>query len=116
VAQTNNFFVYQAEIKEKKPIRILDKKGFIRAQRADGKAVVTKVAAYRNGVAKLWEEMAVYTADAILRPDYYICVGARMMDFSGSGELDQTLMLMEVEMQTLDANDETIIVAAKAQL
>jgi N-methylhydantoinase A/oxoprolinase/acetone carboxylase beta subunit len=116
VAQTNNFFVYQAEIKEKKPIRILDKKGFIRAQRADGKAVVTKVAAYRNVVAKLWEEMAVYTADAILRPDYYICVGARMMDFSGSGELDQTLMLMEVEMQTLDANDETIIVAAKAQL
>ena len=75
-----------------------------------------KAASYRNAVSQLWEEMAVYTADAILRPDYYICAGARVMDFSGTGELDQVLMLMDIEMQTLDPNEEVIIVAAKAQL
>lgn len=116
VAQTGNFFVYQTDAKDKRPVRILDKKGFIKVQRTDGKALLTKAAAYRNAVSKLWEEMAVYTADAILRPDYYICAGARVMDFSGTGELDQVLMLMDIEMQTLDPNEETIIVAAKAQL
>ena len=110
VAQTGNFFVYQTDV------RILDKKGFIKVQRTDAKAKTAKVASYRNAVSTLWEEMAVYTADAILRPDYYICAGARVMDFSGTGELDQVLMLMEIEMQILDPNDEVIVVAAKAQL
>lgn len=116
VAKTPNFFVFQTAQKEKKPVRILDKKGFIKVQRSDGISVVTKATAYRNAVSKLWEDLAVYTADAILRPDYYICVGARVMDFSGTGELDQVLMLMEVEMQTVDPNEEVIIVGAKAQL
>ena len=90
--------------------------GFIKVQRSDGTAIVTKAASYRNAVSKLWEDLAVYTADAILRPDYYICVGARVMDFGGTGELDQVLMLMEIEMQTVDPNEEVIIVGAKAQL
>lgn len=115
-AKTPNFFVYQTDVKEKHPIRILDKKGFIKVQRSDGTAIVTKAASYRNAVSKLWEDLAVYTADAILRPDYYICVGARVMDFGGTGELDQVLMLMEIEMQTVDPNEEVIIVGAKAQL
>ena len=96
-----------------KTIRILDKKGFIKVQRTDGIAVTAKVASYRSAVTKLWEELAVYKADAILRPDYYICAGARVMDFNGSGELEQVLMLMDVEMQSLDPNTEVVIVGAK---
>ena len=115
-AKTPNFFVFQSDAKDKHPIRILDKKGFIKVQRSDGTAVVTKAASYRNAVSRLWEDLAVYTADAILRPDYYICVGARVMDFGGTGELDQVLMLMEIEMQTVDPNEEVIIVGAKAQI
>ena len=115
-AKTPNFFVFQNDAKDKHPIRILDKKGFIKVQRSDGTAVVTKAASYRNAVSKLWEDLAVYTADAILRPDYYICVGARVMDFGGTGELDQVLMLMEIEMQIVDPNEEVIIVGAKAQI
>ena len=67
-------------------------------------------------VSKLWEELAVYKADAILRPDYYICAGARVMDFNGSGELEQVLMLMDVEMQSLDPNAEIVVVGAKSQV
>lgn len=37
-----------------------------------------------------------------LRPDYYICAGARVMDFSGSVDLDKIMMLMEVEMQMIN--------------
>ena len=61
----------------------------------------------------MWEELAVYKADAIMRPDYYICVGGRVMDFSGSVELEQIMMLMELDMQMADPNEDVIIVGAK---
>lgn len=113
---TRNFFVYGLDRKNKHPLRILDKKGFIKVQRNDGKAVLCKAAAYRSVVARLWEELAIYQQDAILRPDYYICVGARVMDFSGSVDLDKILMLMEVEMNMVNTADDIIIVGAKNSL
>ena len=48
--------------------------------------------------------------------DYYICAGARVMDFSGSVDLDKIMMLMEVEMQMIDPGDDVIIVGAKNSL
>lgn len=116
VCQISNFYVYQAVEKNRKPLRILDKKGFIKVQRTDGVAVATKAASYRSVVSRLWEELAIYKADAILRPDYYVCAGARVMDFNGSGELEQVLMLMDVEMQSIDPNEEVVIVGAKSQV
>ena len=97
-------------------MRILDKKGLIKDQRTDGVAVAAKAASYRSVVSRLWEELAIYKADAILRPDYYVCAGARVMDFNGSGELEQVLMLMDVEMQSIDPNEEVVIVGAKSQV
>ena len=58
----------------------------------------------------------IYQQDAILRPDYYICAGARVMDFSGSVDLDKIMMLMEVEMQMINPSDDVIIVGAKNSL
>lgn len=116
VGQTPSFYVYNIEVKGKKPLRILDKKGFIKVQRTDGEAVLAKAASYRSVVSKMWEELAIFKADAILRPDYYLCVGARVMDFNGTGELEQILMLMEVEMQMVDTGDDIIIVGARNQL
>ena len=113
---TKNFFVFGMDRKGKHPVRILDKKGFIKVQRNDGKAVLTKAGSYRNIVSQLWEELAIYQQDAILRPDYYICAGARVMDFSGSVDLDKIMMLMEVEMQMINPGDDVIIVGAKNSL
>ena len=116
VGQTPNFYVYNMDVKGRQPLRILDKKGFIKVQRNDGEVVLAKATSYRSVVSRMWEEMAIFKADAILRPDYYICVGARVMDFNGTGELEQILMLMDVEMQMIDGSDHIIIVGAKNQL
>ena len=116
VGQTPNFYVYNMEVKGRQPLRILDKKGFIKVQRNDGQVVLTRATSYRSVVSGMWEELAIFKADAILRPDYYICVGARVMDFNGTGELEQILMLMDVEMQMIDGSDQIIIVGAKNQL
>ena len=98
------------------PLRILDKKGFIKVQRTDGKIVMCKATSYRSVVSSMWEELSIFKADSILRPDYYICVGARVMDFNGSVDLEQILMLMDVEMQMVDGSEDIIVVGAKNQL
>ncbi len=116
IGKTKHFYVFNTEKKGKKPLRILDKKGFIKVQRNDGEVVIAKAGAYRNIVTKMWEELAIYKADTILRPDYYICAGARVMDFNGSTELDQILMLMDMDMQMLDMGEDVIIVGAKNQI
>lgn len=116
VGQTDNFYVYSAEDKGKAALRILDKKGFIKVQRNDGKVMMCNASSYRSIVSAMWEELSIFKADAILRPDYYICVGARVMDFNGSIDLDQILMLMDVEMQMVDNNDEVIVVGARNML
>lgn len=85
-------------------------------QCADGQAVQCKVGSYRSVVTKMWEDLAVYKADAILRPDYYICAGARVMDFSGSVALEQILMLMDVEMQTVESDQEVILIGSRNAL
>ncbi|MDL2324918.1 hydantoinase/oxoprolinase family protein [Ruminococcaceae bacterium OttesenSCG-928-A16] len=115
VAATEQFRVYttKEQQKNRSPLRIVDKKGFIKVQCADGVAIKTNAGGYRATVTNLWEELAVYKADMIMRPDYYICVGSRVMDFGGSIDLDQIIMLMEMDMQAANANDDVIIVGAK---
>ena len=116
VGQTKNFYVYNTENKGRMTLRILDKKGFIKFRRTDGKIVMCKATSYRSVVSSMWEELSIFKADSILRPDYYICVGARVMDFNGSVDLEQILMLMDVEMQMVDGSEDIIVVGAKNQL
>ena len=68
------------ERKGKHPVRILDKKGFIKVQRNDGKALLCKAGSYRNVVSQMWEELAIYQQDAICAGLLYLR-GARVMDF-----------------------------------
>ena len=110
------FYVFSCEKKNENPLRILDRKGFIKVQRNDGIAEIVQAKAYQDVVNQIWEDLAVYKADSVLRPDYYLCVGPRVMDFSGSVDLANILMLMEVEMQSLDPDEEIIIVGAKNQI
>ena len=103
---------------EKENIRFVFwiKKDLSKCREMMEKLFFVKAGSYRNVVSQMWEELAIYQQDAILRPDYYICAGARVMDFSGSVDLDKIMMLMEVEMQMINPSDDVIIVGAKNSL
>lgn len=92
-------------------VRILDTKGFIKVQRGRAMAIKTTAGAYLDAVKKLWEDMAVYQTELIARPDYYLCMGARVMDFSAT-DFDQLELLMDIEVSTLEPDFELIVVAA----
>lgn len=92
-------------------VRIVDTKGFIKVQRGNAMAIKTTAKDYLEAVKTLWNDMAVYQTELIARPDYYLCMGARVMDFSAT-DFDQLELLMDIEVSTLDGDTELIIVAA----
>lgn len=116
IAQNQFFYVYTALKGHQNPVRIVDKKGFIRVQRTNGCAKICTANEYANVVTFLYEEMATYNADSILRPDYYLCVGGRIIDVDGTNELTQVLMLLDIEISLVDPDEKIIVVCAKNQL
>ncbi|MDT2573158.1 hydantoinase/oxoprolinase family protein [Enterococcus raffinosus] len=108
---TDYFNIYGTSTKKGNGIRVIDKKGFIRVQREHAEVVKTTIQSYFEVVNQLWESMANYQSDLIIRPDYYFCVGPRLLDFS-STDFSQLTMLMEIEMSEIMGTDEIIIIAA----
>lgn len=98
------------------PVRILDKNGFIKVQRKDAKAVLVKACDYQKTVTDFWEQMAVFGTDGIIRPDFYICMESRVMDFAGSAALESILMIMDTEVQMLEPDAEIAVIGAKNKL
>ncbi|CCV63956.1 putative N-methylhydaintoinase A [Alteracholeplasma palmae J233] len=113
--KTKYFYVFEKDNKSGRALRIIDKKGFIRVQRGNGISVKTTVENYLEVVKDLWEKMASYQAEVILRPDYYVCAGPRLMDFS-SIHFEQLALLMDTQLSDLDENEEVIIIAANAEV
>jgi N-methylhydantoinase A len=112
--KTDYFYVFGGKAQkpgQSMPIRILDKKGFIRVQRGSARAEKVKASDYLSVVEKFWEEMADYQSELIARPDFYLCIGARVMDFSAI-DLEQLELLMDIEVSDLDPDSEIIVVGA----
>ncbi|MCD8098401.1 MAG: hydantoinase/oxoprolinase family protein [Lachnospiraceae bacterium] len=113
--QTDKFYVYQGVSKNKQPIRIVDKKGFIKVQCSNGSVVKCSVGEYRDYVKQLWEDAAIYKADTIIRPDYFICAGPRVCDYSNT-DLEQIQMLMDLDLGDREESEEIVIVASATEM
>lgn len=112
--KTKYFYVFgEKSVNPEKPgtIRILDKKGFIKVQRGGAIAIKTTAEKYLDAVKKLWENMAVYKSQFISRPDFYLCMGARVVDFS-TISFEQLELLMDIEVSNLEADEEVIVIGA----
>lgn len=91
--------------------RLLDRKGFIKVQRNYTLGRTAKARDYEGVLQALWEDLAVYKTEIILRPDFYVCAGARVMDFSSSS-YEQLVLLVGIEMMSLDPDEEILVIAA----
>ncbi|HWR22539.1 MAG TPA: hydantoinase/oxoprolinase family protein [Feifaniaceae bacterium] len=117
LAHTNGVYVFGFRTPQgTMSIRILDKKGFIKVQLADGAAQEIAAQDYRSAVKDFWETLATFSSDGVLRPDYYICVGAKVMDYAGSSNLEHILMIMDMDLQSCDPGDRVVIVGARNKL
>ena len=114
--RSSHFYVFGEKADPGKPaaIRILDGRGFIRVQRESGIVMRTTVKNHEGVVKELWEKMSVRKAEAVSRPDFYVCAGARVMDFSAN-DLEPLMSLIGMETAPLDPDEELFVVAANAK-
>ena len=101
--------MYGGERDDKHPIRIVDKKGFIKIQCSDAQAVKVKAGEYKETVKELWEKLAVFKTDTVLRPDYFVCVGPRVCDYSAV-DMEQILLLMDLDIGDREPDEDIIVV------
>lgn len=121
IAKTDNFYVFSGSNDVcqydpeaagcKTPIRIVDKKGFIKVQCSNASAVKTTAGEYGEIAKTMWDNLATFKTDSVLRPEYFICVGPRVCDYS-SVNFEQIQLLMDLDLSDRDANEEIIIVGA----
>ncbi|MDT2612919.1 hydantoinase/oxoprolinase family protein [Enterococcus dongliensis] len=116
IEENEFFFCFGTMKNEQQELRIIDKKGFIKVQRGDGEAIKTSVGGIRNIVDKFWEDLAVYKSDIKLAPDIYLCIGAKVVDYTGMLELSQLHMVMDTELMQHGGREEVIVVAARNNL
>ena len=67
-------------------------------------------------VKNIYEYLTVYKADSVLRPDFYLCVGPRIMDFDSGTELKQNLMLMDLIVQDAQEDDDILVIGVKNEI
>ena len=79
--------------------------------RYHGVAAKVKAGEYKEKVEELWKDMAVFKTDTVLRPDYFVCVGPRVCDYSAV-DLDQVMLLMDLDIMDREPDEEIIVVAS----
>jgi hypothetical protein len=109
--KTDKFYIYQGKRGDKEPVRIVDKKGFIKVQCSNAMVSKCKVSEYQQVVEDLWKDGAVFKTDTVLRPDYFICFGPRVGDYSAV-DLEQIFLLMDLDIGDREPDEEVVIVAA----
>lgn len=114
ITKNNVFYVFSAKkASDADQIRIVDKKGFIKVQRGDGDAAGCTVAEAAEVIERMWEDLAVFKSDIRLQPDLYICIGGKVLDYSGMRDLEQVLMVVDTELNLMEPEEEIIIVGAR---
>ena len=113
IVSNDNFFIIGTTKGKKQEVRVVDKKGFIKIQRGDGTAVETTAAGIRSVVDKLWEELSVYKSDIKISPDFYLCIGAKVIDYEGMSGLDQLHMVMDSELMMRNSGESLLLIGAK---
>lgn len=112
--RTGHFYIFGQKTATGNAIRVIDTKGFIKVQRGHAAFVKTSIQNYMEGFRTLWEEMANYTSDLIIRPDFYVCAGARLMDFE-TQDFSQLMMLVDLEIASISPDEELLIIACNNQ-
>ncbi len=112
---TDFFSLFTSANKGKPASRIIDKKGFIKMQRGESTYALTKVSEYQGVIERFWKEFVMFRSDSIGRPDFYVCVGPRIMDFAGTLTVEQLCTLIDIELIGLPEDKEIMIVAVRNQ-
>ena len=110
------FYVFTAVKNQKTQLRLLDKIGFIKVQRSDGKAVTFTGEVWEEEVEKMWKSMLSYKNEMERTPDLYLCIEGKVLDFANTISLEQLKIIMGTEFVGLAPGESVILIGAKSEM
>ena len=116
LASNDMFTIWGMAAGGRTQVRVLDRKGFIRVQCADGKAVTGTAEAWEEQVEKLWDNLMTFKNDTLYTPDFYLCVGGKVLDYCNTVSLEQLKILMGSEFIETDNKEVIILIGARADV
>lgn len=114
--QNDVFYVFTAVKNNKQQIRLVDRKGFIKVQRADGEAVSFKAKDWEEETESMWKKCLTYKAEMERTPDLYLCVGGKVMDYANTVSLEQLKVIMSTEFADVEPDEDVILIGARSEL
>ena len=118
-AKTAFFYAVTADnpgAKSEKAVRIVDMKGFIKVQRSDCMLCLCRAADLQDNIRVQWNSLKSFIGDGLLRPDFYLGIGGKIVDVSNMTDLNQLFSVLESELMMLEDDDEVLLVGAKAKI
>ena len=87
----------------------------VQADLESGQVTKCKVSEYKEVVEQMWKDGAVFKTDTVLRPDFFVCVGPRVGDYSAV-DLEQIFLLMDLDLGDREPDEDIIIVASVTEI
>jgi N-methylhydantoinase A len=120
--QTSGHYVFTTEVEERslwifrstrRPVRVLDRSGFIKVQRADGLVLQSTAARALEELRRLWEMATSYDGNGVIPPDAYLVLGGQVVDLSGMLAADHALSVAASELAGCGPDEPAVLIAAR---
>lgn len=110
------FFIFGHQNGEKYNIRVVDHRGFIKVQCGDAIAEACKASEWEKVVSEMWEKTLYYKNEMARTPDFFLCIGGKVLDFTNSQSLEQLLIVMRSEFLEAEPDEGILLVASRTEV
>lgn len=120
--ESRGHWVFASEVVEKRlrifrhvrrPVRVLDRSGFIKVQRADALVRQTTAGQALEELRGLWSQATIYDGNGVIPPDAFLVLGGQVVDLSGMMALPPALSVAASELTGSDPGEPVVLVAAR---
>jgi N-methylhydantoinase A/oxoprolinase/acetone carboxylase beta subunit len=120
--QTNGHYVFASDVTERSlwvfrstrhPVRVVDRGGFIKVQRADALVSQTTAGRALDELQRLWGLATGYDGNGVIPPDAFLVLGSQVVDLSGMMAVEYALSVSQSELAGCGPEEAVVVVAAR---
>jgi len=116
--KTDGMYIFTANVQEKKrfgtssrsPVRIIDKKGFIKLQHSNSFYFEITALGAADKVVSIWEKHTTYRGDVPMSPDLFLVIGSHIIEIANIVYKDQVSSIANAQLTGFPENEKILIV------